>query len=270
MINKKAKVVLMNWTPDPIETMCWCHRVMKTAVPDSIDEIATQPGKWLGMGIDEYVDEVLLKDGMPTFLEYVNLVFKLENVSRALQQQLTRHRIGFSYSIQSLRCVNLPNFADEGDYYNPFNNDMDAHTNFEKGMKDIQENYRNALQMGMPTQDARGMLPMGIYSTITFSCSLRALIGMVNKRLCLKTQGEFRNVANLILKEIENKMDPRILNWFGAPCESHGYCIMKGENEMQLKENKLEGKQNTDHVCPKFIKKFIKDEVKTNEEEGSA
>lgn len=253
---KEAKVTLLNWTPKPIETMCWARRVMHSPVPDDLEELKKDSEKWLGMNFEDYVNDVLLKDGMPTFLEYVSLTFKLENVSRALQQQLTRHRIGFSYAIQSMRCVDLPNFADDGSYHNPFGKNTKEFELYHEKMKDVQKLYRKALKEKVPTQDARGLLPMNIHSTITFSCTLRALIGMVNKRLCLKTQGEFREVADKIMKEILNKMDKRILRWIGPPCKVQGYCMMKGENEQQLKENKLNGKQNTEYVCPLFLEKF--------------
>jgi len=253
---KNPKVSLINWTPSPVETMCWARRVMHSPVPDTLQELMDDPEKWLGMPLEEYITDILMTDGMPTFLEYINLTFKFENVSRTLQQQLTRHRIGFSYSIQSLRCVDLPNFADNGDYYNPYKKDSDDYLAYHVKMLNIQEEYRKALKDDMPTQDARGLLPMNIYSTVTFSCSLRALIGMVNKRLCLKTQGEFREVAALIMKEIEEKIDKRILKWIGPPCKVQGYCMMKGENEEQLKKNKLFGKQNTDHVCPLYMQLF--------------
>lgn len=258
-MSKSPKVSLINWTRDPIETMCWARRVMHSPVPDNLEEIKNNPEKWLDMSINEYVNNILLKDGMPTFLEYIKLTFKLENVSRALQQQLTRHRIGFSYSIQSMRCVDLPNFASDGEYHNPYKMEgSEGHKNisFESRMYEIQKIYRDALKDGMSTQDARGLLPLNIYSTITFSCSLRALIGMLNKRLCLKTQGEFREVAQLIIKELKEKIDERILNWIGPPCK-FGRCMMKGENEEQLRQNKLSGKQNTDHVCPEYMRLFV-------------
>ena len=257
---KKAKVVLVNSTPNPIETMCWARRVMHAPVPDEIVPtygIQKNHSTWLGMSYDKYVDEVLLKDGMPTFLEYVQVVFKLENVSRALQQQLTRHRIGFSYSIQSLRCVDLPNFASDHAYYNPYKHGSDEYFIFHGKMFNIQQEYKFVHDIRMPTQDIRGLLPMNIHSTITFSCTLRALIGMLNKRLCLKTQGEFREVAQLMMKEIETKMDKRILKWIGAPCDAQNYCMMKGENEQQHKEGKTTGAQNTDHMCPKYNKFLI-------------
>lgn len=252
----QSKVTLLNFTPSPIETMCWARRVMHSAVPDTLDELKSDPKKWLGCSIDEYVENTLMKDGMPTFLEYVNLTFKYENVSRALQQQLTRHRVGFSYAIQSMRCIDLPNFADERQYHNPFEENTEAFDRYHSKMLKVQEEYRQALAEGVPTQDARGLLPMNIYSTLTFSCSLRALVGMLNKRLCLKAQGEFRDVADKTLQEIVKKLDPRITKWVGPPC-NFGYCMMKGENEEQLRENKLSGKQNTDHICPLYLTKFV-------------
>lgn len=250
---KKPKAFLLNYTRDPIEIMCMARRVMHSAIPDSIEEFKKNPEKTLGMSMDQYVDEVLFKDGMPTFLEYVNLSFKLENVSRALQQQLTRHRIGFSYSIQSLRCVNLPKFAIDHQYHNPYKNGTKEFAEYHIHMLMIQDEYNKALLSGVPTQDARGLLPMNLYSTITFSCSLRAFIGMINKRLCLKTQGEFRTIADIMVQEVLTKMDPRIGRWIGPPCK-FGHCMMQGENEQQLRENKIKGVQNTDHVCPLYVK----------------
>ena len=254
----KPKVSLISHTADPIELMCYARRVMHSPVPDSLQELKDNPKKWLGMEINEYVKRVLRKDGMPTFLEYVSLTFKLENVSRSLTHQLVRHRIGFSYSQQSLRCVNLPDFALEKKYHNPYRECSQEHEEYHAEMENVQTIYRRALAQGVATQDARGLLPMNIQTTITFSCTLRALIGMVNKRLCLKTQGEFRKVADLIIKEIREEMDPRILQWIGPPCTTQGYCMMKGENEEQLREGKLAGKQNTDHICPLYKKLFVK------------
>jgi len=259
MNKKKAKVCLINSTPDPIETMCYARRVMHAPVPDTLQELKDEPEKWLGQPLEDYVSNVLLKDGMPTFLEYINVSFKLENVSRALQQQLTRHRVGFSYSIQSLRCVDLPNFATNFDYHNPFEEGTEGFDKYHNNMLKVQDEYQAALKDGVPTQDARGILPMNIYSTVTFSSSLRGLIGMLNKRLCMKTQGEFRDVAKSMIEEIVDKIDPRITKWIGPPCKTQGYCMMKGENEEQYRLGKLEGKQNTDHICPSYVNLFLEE-----------
>lgn len=255
MINE-PKVSLISMTENPIALMCWARRVMHSEVPDTLNELQDNPEKWLGMSIEDYFHKILMKDGMPTFLEYVNLTFKLENVSRALQQQLTRHRIGFSYSIQSLRCVDLPNFATDGAYYNPSDQDSPLWKGYDERMKAIEKVYAQAIKDGMPTQDARGFLPMNIHSTVTFSCSLRALIGMISKRLCKKTQDEFRIVAIQIV-ELLSIIEPMLENYFKMPCE-YGRCMMQAENEEQYAKGLFKGIQNTARVCPVYVEKFKK------------
>ena len=250
----KPKISLINSTPNPIETMCFAHRVMHSAVPNSITELKQHPLMYLGMKINNYFNAMLKKDGMPTFLEYVSFVFKLDNVSRALTHQLVRHRIGFSYSQQSLRCVDLPNFADNKAYHNPYKEGTLDAGEYHHYMVKTQERYRAALKAGMSTQDARGLLPINIQTTITFSCTLRALIGMVNKRLCKKTQQEFHSVA-LEIMEAVGKIDSKLLHWFKKPCVN-GKCMMEAENSKQFDEGKITGKQNTDHCCDIYLKKY--------------
>ena len=255
----EPKVTLVSSTEQPVRLMCWARRVMHAPVPDYPTHGSHSPEiEWLGESYDDYFNSILLKDRMPTFLEYVQVVFKLENVSRALTHQLVRHRIGFSYSQQSLRCVDLPNFANEQNYHNPYGevnpealDILDVAAFYHTKMTRIQEIYNKALAEGVPTQDARGLLPMNIGTTITFSTNLRALQGLINKRLCYKTQGEFNKVAQLMLAEV-GKIDKRLLKFFGAPCEKSGKCMMEAENAQQLAEGKLTADQNTKMVCPKY------------------
>jgi thymidylate synthase (FAD) len=250
---KLPKVSLINRTQDPLETMCFFRRVMHSPVPDKLQDLIEDPQKWLGYTVDEYVKNILMRDGMPTFLETVQFVFKLENVSRALTHQLVRHRIGFSFSQQSMRCVDVPNFASNCEYYNP-GISVGASNSYHEKMLKIQEIYREALAEGMNTQDARGLAPTNIQTTILFSCTFRALIDMVNKRLCYKTQEEFGAVAQQIVGLV-GKVDPRLTYWFKKPCDK-GYCMMQGENEEQIIQHKFTGKQNTDHCCPIYLQKW--------------
>ena len=252
---QNPKVVLVNWTQNPIETMCFARQAMLNKLPDTIEEIKQDPEKWLGMSVDDYVNKMLLPDGMPTFLEYISLTFKVENVSRAWTHQMVRHRIGFSYSQQSMRCVKAENFASNGMFHLP--STVEDKEKFVDNMLDIEKIYNEAIASGMSAQDARGLLPTNIYTSMTFSCSLRAFIGMINKRLCFMAQGEWKEVASQMVAEIINKIDPRITKWIGPPCK-FGYCIAKGDQEQKYLEGKITGKANTDYCCPLFIGKFKK------------
>ena len=110
------------------------------------------------------------------------------------------------------------------------------------------------MSAGVSTQDARGLLPNNIHTAITFSCNLRALQNMLNKRLCYKTQGEFKKVADQMIKEIY-KIEPRFNKLFGPPCQ-FGKCMMEAENEEQYNKQMFKGEQNTVTCCPIYIKKF--------------
>jgi len=253
---KDPKVALINYTRDPIATMAFFRRIMHSSVPDSIEELKNDPVKWLGMSLDDYFQDVLLKDGMPSFLESVTLLFKLENVSRALTHQIVRHRVGFVYSQQSMRCVRCEKFADEGSYHCP--DTVQDRVGYHDSMSFIQDVYNSSLKHGVSTQDARGLLPMNIHTSIMFSCTLRAFVDMINKRLCDKAQGEIQNIAYQMIQLVKEKLDPRLGQYFGAPCETKGKCQMEGENYLQFKEGKIVGEQNTARVCSRYIQKFCK------------
>ena len=248
----KAKATLISSTPDAVPLMCWVRRAMHSKIPDSLEELKSNPKKWLGKSLDDYFNQILLQDGMPTFLEYVNTVWKLEGVSRALTHQLVRHRIGFAFSQQSMRCVRAESFAKDGNFHLPGTvKNKNLYTNC---MKEVEKLYNQLLESGVSTQDARGILPTNVHTVITFSANLRALFGMLNKRLCYKTQGEFQQLAKQMVEQV-GKIDKRLLKFVGPPCEVTGHCIMKAENEEQLREGKLKGKQNTEQVCPRYMER---------------
>jgi flavin-dependent thymidylate synthase len=146
-------------------------------------------------------------------------VFK--NVSRAFQQQLTRHRTA-AYSIQSMRVVPKEEFAVNHEFHTPGNAEFPAV--YEDIMFEIEDKYRELLDLGEKTEVARGILPLNIFSPITMSINLRALIGLISARLCNMTQGEFKTVALMMIKEVCDKMGSEFSYLFSAPCERDFRC----------------------------------------------
>jgi len=141
----------------------------------------------------------LLKQPHQTPLEYFSMVWIFKGVSRAFQQQLTRHRLA-SYSIQSLRVVDVGQFADEGRYHCPESvRDKDRYHDY---MLDIQDKYRRLIQSGESTENARGILPLNIHSPITMCINYRALIGLLKQRLCLCAQEEWKAVVAQMRSEL--------------------------------------------------------------------
>ena len=247
---KKPRITLVNWTPKALETIYWAWKAMKEEVPDEISGFSA--GK-THHKLENFFRE-MIKEKLSTSLEFVSTIWKLENVSRSFQQQLCRHRIGFSYSIQSMRVVEKEGFAERGEYRIPeeAKDDAGAYEQFHVAMMRIQDSYHRLLKRGFSTEAARGILPLNIYSTITFAATLRALINMMSSRLCTKVQGEFREVVLLMKDQIAEKMSLVIAECIEPPCFLEGRCQMRMENLQLEREGDLK------KVCPRYLNKFGK------------
>lgn len=191
----KPSISLFSITEKPLETVALaCQAWLNPSIPSTVAEAG-----WS----EEYCIELfrnVLTEKHQAPLEYINTVWVLKGVSRAFQQQLTRHRVGFSYSIQSLRMVDVGNFADLGAYHTP--SSVKDKAAYHAGMLRAQESYRYALARGEKTEDARGLLPLNVHSTITMACSYRSLVGLLKNRLCVQAQEEWREVAIQIKREM--------------------------------------------------------------------
>lgn len=187
----KPIVTLFSHTKDPLACIAlgfdaWSAKKMPTEVT-----------YWSREELEERFRKTLTIPHQTNF-EYVSFTWVIDNVSRAFQAQLIRHRVGFSYSIQSLRQISVEDFAARGAYtLPPTVVDKEA---YHSCMLMIQDQYNAAVRSGMITGDARGLLPMNIHSPITFSCSYRALVGMLKQRYCIdsRAENEWVSVADQI------------------------------------------------------------------------
>lgn len=233
-LEAKSKVRMLTCTDSPLAVMSYAWDVMKNDVPDTLEEYIhehdpTPDFPDFKRKNEEFFEQKfveILKDGLGTPSEYVNTVWVFKNVSRAFQQQLTRYRVGTSFSIQSLRRVDVRNFADKGLYHTPSRiKGTPAEGKFHETMEKIQKSYVEMLESGSAIEDARGILPLNIYSTITASISLRSLANIVKQRTCTHTQEEWKEVIKQMKKEVEARISPVVAEeLFKAPCERTGVC----------------------------------------------
>jgi flavin-dependent thymidylate synthase len=216
----QPRVKLINFTPYPVETMLFGFRNMHGAVPDSMDKFLKDPAITPQLK-HEFVEFLAAEPLTGGIQEFVNMVWVFKDVSRAFQQQLTRHRKA-AYSIQSLRVVPKEFFASRGEYHTPENTMLPE--SYAAAMADIEGMYSAMLADGERTEVARGILPLNITSPITMSIDLRSLVGLISARLCNMAQGEFRDVAKHMVEEVEMKMDKELRHLFVAPCERDERC----------------------------------------------
>lgn len=161
--------------------------------------------------------------------------------------QLTRHRVGFSYSVQSQRYVEL---KEDREYIQslltkyPYDRlletaekyfvlDWAENPSIHMGKDEIArlllksiDNYLYAIEMGAPAEDARMFLPNAMKTNVVLTTNLRALSNFCNERLCGKAQAEIRQLANCLKQEVLLHYD-----WYKdflvPKCVKNGKCTEK-------------------------------------------
>lgn len=168
-------------------------------------------------------------------LEGVSYTFAIEGVSRALLAQLTRHRVGFSFSVQSQRYVKFGSDDKSGgfDYIVP-DSVKKTDTAYEwvddegflcsetveeayiEGMAYLQRLYDTLRKCGVPAEDARAVLPQAAATNLTMTVNLRALLDFYAKRKAGRGgQREITQLAERLREEVV-KVDPWTAPFFDA------------------------------------------------------
>jgi thymidylate synthase (FAD) len=163
--------------------------------------------------------------GHHSVLEHAVFTFSLEGVSRAMTHQLVRHRIA-SYSQQSQRYVR----SDRADYVTPpeVASRHAAKEAFDTAISEVWSAYGHLVELGVPDEDARYLLPNAATTNITVTMNARELLHFFRLRLCLRAQWEIREVAGLMLREAV-RVAPAIFSEAGRPCLS-GPCPEESED----------------------------------------
>lgn len=167
-------------------------------------------------------------------LEHVQLTFAIEDISRVASHQLVRHRIA-SYSQQSQRYtesawglgnVHLP--PKVWDWY-------DKHQEAAKNLELALAAYDQMIQDGVPSEDARYILPEGTTSNIVVTMNLRSLLHFFNERLCSSAQEEIRDIAGQ-MAELTTEIFPWLSEFIGPKCIGSDHCLNSAEPDAPLCE----------------------------------
>lgn len=236
----KPKVHMVSYTKQPLLTTVWAWDIMHNSNPaKSLYEFKKQKTEKEILNIFR---NQIAKSPHQTVFEYINTVWFFDNVSRAFQQQLTRHRLA-SYSIQSLRVVPQEGFADKKRYHlsDKVRTTYMAESFYRNAMKKIQNMYKKAIDLGLPVEDARGLLPLNIYSPITMAINFRSLVHLLGLRFCKTTQGEFRCVAEAMKEEVRRNLGDAFAEMICATCDRIKKCLVENP---EYRCGKYEWKEN--------------------------
>jgi thymidylate synthase ThyX len=228
--------------------------------------------------VDTVFRDVVLS-GIP-IAESINFVFMLENVSIELRDHIVRHRIGSkigshasveeqpnlhdsSWWSQSTRCINMGRFYDRGMYREPesvetppldyinYKNQLARNTVYHNALRNAQNAYLELVDLGVPIEDARAVLPLAMSHRISWALNLGSIRHILGKRSCWILQiGMWEPVLKGIASELAQKVHPCLAYLFDPPCFKDG----KWDGCKYLNDNKARV-ANTDplHPCPLYL-----------------
>jgi len=219
-----ATVTLCSYTTTPASTMFLVTRAYK-GIYDASPQIK-----------DNYTAknafEDIQKTKLQTPLEMIHMLWLLQDVTRAFTHQLVRYRVGTSFVQESMRFLGMKKVfkvlvthsaAEDSIVYNdPAVSNLDIYC---LGASGAISDYVELLSRGVPSEDARGILPTNILTNIYFDCSLRTLQNIFPQRLCCQAQqGEWQPILLEMRKQIKQNMGTGIESLLQAPYERGEDC----------------------------------------------
>jgi thymidylate synthase (FAD) len=219
------EVTLLEATTDPERLLCRAARndYMGEFVGElPFDEVMADLDGDTVADRQETLIHHLLDHGHFGPFEHPQATFAVKGVSRACMAQLTRHR-HVSFDVQSMRYVAfddvdpadvregelvvIPPSATDPDWVgrNQRTGQVDEESAAEREaiFKDAIESavtsYQDLLELGMPPEDARFVLPIGTKVNIVMSMNVRMLMHVADMRAAADAQWEIRELTESVL-----------------------------------------------------------------------
>lgn len=205
-------VHLVWMTPDPLGAVAAMAKMYKGEVVRSLADVTHQERH-------DYLEQIM-KTKLKAPLEAVKLHFMIEGVTRSFTHQMVRQRTAV-YAQESLRFAVKEDMA-EGvalppSLYGTFGDGdeeqfdggspsvehkQEMRSLWDLAVRNTGQVYNQLIEMGMPAEDARGLLPHNITTRLNYVTDLRALQDHAGNRLCTQAQFEWRIVFAKIAEAI--------------------------------------------------------------------
>jgi len=216
------KVELISYTPDALELLLFTKNTRLQGVED-MEGLKALP-------MEEKLEHLAyMRDTIKSSWEFVNYVFKISGVTRAFTHQLVRTRTA-SYAQEAMRVVD----ASKADWLTPPGANEEQMESFDLSMEQSISDYSQLVEMGMPRQDARGVIPTNIQTSVMMNANLRTLHQMAELRLCKRTQGEYQDVFKA-MKAAVVAVHPWAEEFIEVFCANHGTCAFPRYEECPVR-----------------------------------
>jgi thymidylate synthase (FAD) len=154
----------------------------------------------------------IIKKGHTSFLEFIDITFKISPITSSALNQITRHRqasfmsSSYHYSKVETNTWILPFI--KGKYSNEINNLF----------LNSKLYYDNLLKEGVLKEEARNILPQAITYSLIMKINARSLFNFFNLRLCNRNIPEMVAIAQLIHRKCMHWL-PEIFSLSGPDCK---------------------------------------------------
>jgi thymidylate synthase (FAD) len=205
-----VKVELLSITPDCEKLIEQAGRTCYMSLPRAGEKSAAR------------FIRMLVSRGHHSVLEHAAASFGIGGVSRACTHQLVRHRL-CSFSQKSQRYV-----SEEGTGYvmpETVSANDEARTVFEDATSAAQASYLKLMDLGIPREDARFLIPGAVETDIVLSANFRELRHVIELRGSRHAQWEIRKLAVAML-EIMKRHAPNV--FFDLQVSPDG-CVRRAE-----------------------------------------
>jgi len=226
-------VTIIEHTPNPELTVALAARLCYS--PASIFDLRQTLE---ASDIEQFLDKIMSL-GHHSVLEHASFTFGIEGVSRVTTHQLVRHRIA-SFSQQSQRYVShkdqftsiMPDSIAEN---------ADARQIFAFMSETVHRAYAQLVELGIPPEDARYILPNATESKIIMTMNARELLHFFSLRCCQRAQWEIREMAVEMLRLVK-QVAPVIFRGagpgcVGAPCPEGQFCCGQAADVREFFKN---------------------------------
>lgn len=188
------KVTLINHTQEAIDVLLFTKATRLNMTPGLLDEIRNLP-------YEEKLEQLnYMANTIPSSWEFVDYVFLVEGVSRAYTHQQVRTRAA-SYAQQTMRVLDMSEF--EYVYTDRVQENPDAKKEIDSALRSIKSCYSHLTDhLGLPAEDARGILPTNIATNIVCKFNLRTFVDLAKSRTGGRTQNEYQKVINAMVDEV--------------------------------------------------------------------
>lgn len=213
-------IELLQYTAEPERSVALAARLCYSPA-----DLAELQAKIDSSDCAAFIDKIMCL-GHHSVLEHASFTFGIEGISRVTSHQLVRHRVA-SYSQQSQRYVShaerfaavLPPAVAADD---------EAKRIFEFTTGVVHQAYKQLVEMGIASEDARYLLPNATETKIIMTMNARELLHFFRLRCCERAQWEIRSMAVGMLKLVK-QIAPTIFRDAGpgcvaGPCPEGDFC----------------------------------------------